>query len=118
VTEKKAPTDESIKILNEFEAKAMNNIIAKGKVEDNIINFKWYITHDPHSFDEDVCKCFFTINGKEYDFDFRLPNNRYTPASEIIEKIRENIISKLGGIFTYDLFKKCERPLIGKYKKC
>jgi hypothetical protein len=119
VTEKKAPTDESIKILKEFEQAAMDKIVAMGKVEDNVINFKWYITYDPYSLDGgDVCKCYFTLNGKEYDFQFVLPCPRYArygKTSEIVEKIRENMLQKLGEIFIMDLFKSSGQRLMDIY---
>jgi hypothetical protein len=116
VIEKKAPTDESIKILKEFEQAAMDKIVAMGKVEDNIINFKWYITFDPYAFDGgDVCKCYFTLNGKEYDFQFTLPHSKFTPTSEIIEKIRENMLEKLAGVFMVDLFKSSGQRLVDIY---
>jgi hypothetical protein len=116
VTENKAPTDESIKILKEFEKAAMDKIVAMGKVEDNLINFKWYIINDPYALhDGDVCNCYFTLNGKEYDFQFTLPHSRYTPTSEIIDKIRENMLEKLAGVFMVDLFKSSGQRLVDIY---
>lgn len=115
VTEKRAPTDESVKLLKDFEEKAMSNIISSGRVEDNILNFKWYIYPDRVSWD-DICKCVFTVNGKEYDFQFVLPRERFTTSSEIVSRIREKMLEKLTGIFMIDLFKTCEHTLINKYK--
>jgi len=115
VIENKAPTDESIKILKEFEKAAMDKIVAMGKVEDNVVNFKWYITNDQYTFDGDVCECYFTLNGKEYDFQFTLPHSKFTPTSEIIEKIRENMLEKLAGVFMLDLFKSSGHRLMDIY---
>ena len=116
VTEHRAPTDESIKLFKEFEEKAMKNIIASGRVEDNVINFKCYIYSDKMSWD-DICKCVFTVNGNEYYFEFILPRERVKPKSEIIDIIRNKILEKLTGIFMVDLFRSCENILIDKYKR-
>lgn len=115
VKEHRAPTDESIKILREMEQKIMDNIVSMGKIEDNVFNIKWYIFSDHYSW-EDRCRCVFTLNGKEYDFEFLLPNNRLS-TSQIIPKIKEEFLNKLSRILMDDLFKNCENILIEKYKR-
>lgn len=115
VNEHRAPTDESIKILREMEEKVMNNIISMGKIEDNIFNTKWYIFHDNYSWEE-KCRCVFTLNGKEYKFEFYLPS-KYTEKSQIIPKIKEDLLKKLSEVLMDDLFRNCEKVLIEKYKR-
>lgn len=51
VTENRAPTDESIKILNEMQEKALKNIISKLKIDDNIFNCHAMI-HSNMEYDE------------------------------------------------------------------
>ncbi len=116
VTEKRTPTDESIKILREMEEKMLNNIISMGKVEDNVFNAKWYIFHDQYSWDDQYCRCVFTLNGKEYDFKFKLPS-KYTYTSEIIPNIKEEILKKLTTIFITDLFGKHGQIITEQYRK-
>lgn len=69
VTEKKAPTEESVKLLNEFEEKARKNIIAKVHTVDNTINLIAIAYTDNRvtasQFGEVHIK--FSINGKEYN---------------------------------------------------
>ena len=114
VTEKRAPTDESIKILREMEEKILNNIISMGKVEDNVFNTKWYIFHDQYSWDGQYCKCVFTLNGKEYDFKFKLPS-KFVDRDQIIPIIKDEILKKLSAIFTIDLFGN-HKEIISIYK--
>jgi len=114
VTEYRAPTDESVKILKELEEEAMNKIIAMGKVEDNVFNAKWYIYGDHCSW-EDWCQCVFTLNGEEYDFKFLLPG-KYVGLSEIVPKIKEEILVRLTNIFLNDLFVNCQETLVNKFK--
>lgn len=115
VKEHRAPTDESARLLKELEQEAMNKIVAMGKVEDNKFNTKWYILQCNADF-EQTCKCIFTLNGKEYDLEFRLPHDRYQDSSNIIPQIRERIIEKLGQILLEDLFKNCDKTLVQIYK--
>lgn len=116
VTEKRAPTDESVRLLIEMERAAMNKIIASGKVEDNIINYKWYIMND-HASWEDYVRCVFTVNGKECDFEFRLPG-KYEVSSgmEYAEYMRDKVLEKLTHIFLNDLWRVNERELIDTFK--
>lgn len=115
IVEKRAPTDESVKLLREMEEKITANIISMSKIEDNIFNIKWYILSDQYSW-EDTCKCIFTLNGKEYDFKFLLPS-KYTDTSQIIPKIREMILEKLTNVLGQDLLRNCENALINHYKR-
>lgn len=114
VKEHRAPTDESVKILREMEKEILDNIISMGKIEDNVFNVKWYIYPDRNSWD-DVCRCVFTLNGKEYDFDFNLPG-KFVETSRIIPTIKEKILERITNVLMDDLFKTCDKTLIDIYK--
>jgi hypothetical protein len=43
VEEKKAPTDESIRLLNEMQEKAIDNIVSKIEVKDNLVEGQIYV---------------------------------------------------------------------------
>jgi hypothetical protein len=116
VIEKRAPTDQSVKLLSEFEQAAMNKIVAMGKVEDNIFNAKWYITSDYMAW-VDRCRCIFTMNGKEHDFEFRLPGKfDVSNSKEYIEYMKGEVMNKLTIIFLDDLFIKCEKQLMDSFR--
>lgn len=42
IKEKKAPTDESIRLLNEFQEKALRNQLCQFKLENNNLNVNWF----------------------------------------------------------------------------
>jgi hypothetical protein len=66
VHEHKAPTDESIRIMEDMHDKAIKNIIAKIKVEDNLVNGECFLVDQPWNI-KDVKLIFkFKINGKEF----------------------------------------------------
>lgn len=114
VKEHRAPTDESVKILKEMEKEAMDKIVEMGKIEDNIFNVKWYIYGDQYSW-EDWCRCVFTLNEKKYDFKFILPC-KFTNTSEIIPKIKEELLKELSSVLLKDLFKNCGNIIVKKYQ--
>jgi hypothetical protein len=117
IHEHRAPTDESIKIYREIEQKAIDNIVAAGRVEDNIINFKWFIRTDHMSFDDEICRCEFTLNGKVYNFEFVLPRHAFERTPEVLgEKIHEEILKSLKKIFAGDFYKTCVKTLADKYQ--
>jgi hypothetical protein len=67
VHEHKAPTDESIKLMEEMHDKAIKNIISKVRIEDNIVNGQCWLIEQPWSLDE-LKVCFkFKINGHEFN---------------------------------------------------
>lgn len=70
VEEKKAPTDESIRLLNEFQEKALDNLIAKVEVKDNLVTgtvmaFEMARTTAAIQY-EIMIICKFKINGNEF----------------------------------------------------
>ena len=66
ITEKRAPTDESVRLLNEFQEKARLNIVNSIKATDNNLNITgiWFI-NSPASRDIDFYGRF-TLNEKDY----------------------------------------------------
>lgn len=66
VNEHRAPTDESIKILNEMQEKAKDNIIKSIKIEENYLKAVGIYTQQD-SINRDLSYCLrFILNGKEY----------------------------------------------------
>jgi hypothetical protein len=64
VTERKAPTDESIRLLREMEEKARNQVIERIEIKDNIL--EGTITSFQVDFDGEVFVAYFKLNGKEF----------------------------------------------------
>lgn len=66
----KAPTDESIRLLNEFQEKALDNLISKVEVKNNLVEgtvFAFEMARTSASLQHEVIIiCKFKINGHEY----------------------------------------------------
>ncbi len=65
VHEHRAPTDESVKLLNEFQDKAIDNILKQFRINDNIIEAEgFFIGYSViHKI---ILHCRFKVNGKEF----------------------------------------------------
>lgn len=103
ITEKRAPTDESIKILNEMMDKAKSNIIHSFRVDNNIIKAIgiYYVTGLMSDKIEFHIK--FQLNGKDYyivdevnrfEYSEELKDNFYKFGSEAIFAMVLNVFSK------------------------
>lgn len=99
IVHKKAPTDESIRLLNEFQQKAFDNVVECVKLSNNeLTDLVYWIYPDYHSF-EYRARIRFSLNGKVKDFEFKLPC-AYTDKSEIQKLIIAEIYKKI----THDIF--------------
>lgn len=66
IEEHKAPTDESIRLMEEMHQKALQNIVSHVKVEDNLVNGEIFLIHQPWLGNEFKIICKFKINGTEF----------------------------------------------------
>lgn len=66
IHEHKSPTDESIRLMEEVHDKAIKNIIAKVKVEDNLINGECFFIDQPWNMHNVRVIFKFKINGNEF----------------------------------------------------
>lgn len=97
IHEHKAPTDESIKILNEMQEKARKDLLASVKVENNIFScvitlFQQEIMTNSHVF---MVK--FNLNGNEYFMEDRVSNTeiRRNPIEHVMRKIFEKVAEEI-----------------------
>ena len=65
--EKRAPTDESVKLLKEMQDEALQSVVDRLHVEDNIINGHAAI-FDDYLRGQRLLLIKFKMNGKDYDF--------------------------------------------------
>ena len=75
VHEHKAPTDESIRLMEDAHDKAIKNIIAKVKVEDNLVNGECFCVEQPWNIYGVKLYFKFKINGKEFTIERELPRS-------------------------------------------
>ena len=106
VTVNRAPTDESVKLLKEFEEKAQQKIDKSLRIEDNRFDL---VVHALRSFADDSTKvrAIFSLNGKQMSSDIsvsRLKLERIGMqgvAKEIVEEIAMTIVREsLGHVTT------------------
>lgn len=97
IQEKKAPTDDSIRLLSEMENKAKNNLMNKVIVEDNDLKGKLFIFKDDINSGYSL-HTLFTLNGKEYEGTKRINTYKITKRearSEIMEAMRQCVFEAL-----------------------
>ena len=69
IHEHKAPTDQSIKLMEEAHDKAIKNIIAKVKVENNLVNGECFAMDQPYNLHDIKLFFKFKINDREFNVD-------------------------------------------------
>ena len=77
VIEKKAPTDESVKLLRELEEKAMGNIVDKFSIKSSIVDGVCLVSRPYDTCLFTTLVCVFDINGKRHTV--RKSYEEYTP---------------------------------------
>lgn len=97
VTEKRAATDESVKLLNEFEEKAQKNIVGKVVLENNLFEGVGILFEDMVS-DRYILRIRFIINGKELSFTKEIKSSTFRRhiliGGEDAQKfIKENLVT-------------------------
>jgi len=88
VTEKRAPTDESVRLLREMEASAKSEVTKAIHVIDNAFNGSVYFVDDYLQM-QLKCAVIFTMNGKKIETKLNLP--RTLSKQDMIEKIIEAV---------------------------
>lgn len=113
VTEKRAPTDESVRLLNEFQEKAKTNIIENIIINENIMKGAVLVYCESFSSPGIIIHGKFDLNGKTYIFKdeinmFQLSMDlnkfqSYVKSREYIQKVAELLISKFSDTIAKEL---------------
>lgn len=106
VHEHRAPTDESIKLLDEVHEKTLERIISRHSLEENEFKIEWYLIHPSHLDDiEAVCRM--NLNGEIRKFSVKIcPLMARQDPRKVVEKIRQKAIEELSDMVTLDLLMK------------
>jgi hypothetical protein len=86
VIEKRAPTDESIRLLKEFEEKSLNKIIDTIHVENNIISGTAFFVNDDFLTNSKYVYAKFTLNGRKYVTNKKISIREYTSINISMEE--------------------------------
>ena len=103
IIEKKAPTDESIKLYEKIKEKAYNSILDTIIVNDNSLNLKAILYKDPFSWKQ-VCKYKVLLNGSEISGSISIKNIDLTSPSTKDDLLRK-IVAKVAEKLAVDLVK-------------
>jgi len=100
VTEHRAPTDESMRLVQEMEEKVTRSILDRGQSTDNELNYKWMAVHDVMG-DSVKVRGRLSINGKPIDILVEVPFR--TEHDRIGELIKTQILKTLSVALTISI---------------
>jgi hypothetical protein len=104
IQEHRAPTDESVKLLNEMQEKALSNIIKSIRIDNNLLNGVVVHHFEEICMGEHKYTCLFSLNGVPFRVDLKV-NPRSANSiedmvssfyTELSKKIAENIMKHVG----------------------
>jgi len=118
VHEHKAPTDESVKLLNELQEKAVENILHAFKLKDNLIEADgFFIQTSPVDFNI-IFHCKFKLNSNEYYvkekidcFEFRKDIRKYFDNMEYRSAAINLIYKKVSEVIAKELIIKSRETI-------
>ena len=87
IKEQKAPTDESIRLMEEMHDKALKNIIVKVKVEDNLVNGECWVIDQPWNINDIKLVFKFQINGHEFNLEKEVDRNEFMGSERDIARM-------------------------------
>lgn len=97
VIEKRAPTDDSIRIYEEIKEKAYNSILDSIKINTNEFNLKAIVYEDLLSY-QTVCKYEFSINGRIITDKIILEKYNSKDESQLLKIISNECSKKLSEV--------------------
>lgn len=97
-TEKRAPTDESVRLLREMESAAKGQVLASVRVENTPVDGVLYVMEDFMS-DQTIFACVFKVNGKRLEarHEARRGASREDVAIGVRDAIAKVIANELTG---------------------
>jgi len=106
VTEKRAPTDESVKLLNEFQDKSLENLIKTVKISNNVVDGVLFLFQIQAACFQRKFVFIFKINGVEYKIEdnYDIDNVLHFSNSRNVDNTVNKIISKLSEKIVVHLF--------------
>lgn len=99
VTENRAPTDESVRLLKELEEKALEKVLSFN-VLDNELKMSWEVIDEPWTRSQ-FAECRLKLNDKIHKFRVEIPVDS---QETIMELVMEAVKERLAAVITMDLF--------------
>ena len=115
VTEQRAPTDESVRLLREMERDVEKRVMKAVMVSENDVNATWWISDNGALRQKDVY-CRFLINGEDRSFHFLLGDMEFRKSlgdpMVLDALVFERIVCELGEVLKVELFRQAGRELM------
>jgi len=105
VHQHRAPTDESVRLLKEFQDKAVNELYNAVTLDTNTFKAKWVYHWNPMSFGQKAT-CLFDLNGERHRLEIDLPDYCNTDK-EHVQQIMEAVQKEVARILSIELFMQC-----------
>lgn len=112
ITEKRAPTDESIKLLSEMERAAEKKLISITRLDNNTFKATWHL-FDDFMADSLRAKVRFELNGQRHELEVPIERHLRFKPDDIAKTIYESILSELAKVLTLEIL-TAEHKTIGQ----
>jgi len=112
ITEQKAPTDESMRLLDEFKKEALDSVVERGmlKCENTKTEIAYMLVHE--DFFDLTAKYRFIMNGKEFNGEFKITDSD-TGTIEFAEMLAEKILKHMILKLSFELIKTQKFSKVG-----
>lgn len=102
VTEKRAPTDESVRLLAEMEAAARERVISTGRLDNNVANCEWLVMPQGLGTDRELIVRV-KINGREERRSVTLGLDE-ADAAQVAAKVHAAVLDAVASVISVDAF--------------
>lgn len=102
IIEKKAPTDDSIRLYEEIKEKAYKSIIDTIKIDDNILKVNAIVYQDALSYNR-ICKYRLLLNNNEIEGEIVIDNVEFISYDRI--QIMKRIYEEVSKSISYEIIK-------------
>lgn len=111
VREYKAPTDESVKLLNEFTEKALENLVKSFSTSNNTLQTTWAF-YDDNLRQERKFLCKFVLNNTTHRLTVDLPSHKFSRPEDMVKELYTEICNKLAQEIMLPLFEEMRKQPI------
>lgn len=104
-----APTDESVKLLNEFQQKATENLISKFEIKGNILNAcSIFVMHEING--SRILRGKFKLNDKEYQFEETFDYFDFFKLTQ--QELGEKLVRNISEAIALELIKQSNKDWV------
>ena len=111
VTEKRAPTDESVRLLKEMEQKARDKVVASIELDSNLVKGRVYVMKDYLSGKNNFA-VLMDINGKRVEI--KVSTNEYESAEAQLQEVYQEIGRQIAAEVMPSVFDSARKELLFK----